>query len=346
MFDADKEACDDELAEWFYVCGTAYRMVMPGEDEPFTLYTLDPRYAFVVYSSAIGHKPMMGVKYICKKNGEIVYSCYTNDRYFEIIGDRITEKPHILDTVNIIEYPANNARLGVFEIVVPLLNAIDEVQSNRLDDIEAFVNSFMLLVGAQMSEELVEQLNAWKMLCLPEGSDAKYLSASLDQMGIQTLKDDLYQSILTICGVPNRNGGSSTSDTGAAVQLRDGWESAQARAKSTELIFKRSERRFLKLVLRILKDTVGTRLEVHNVDIKFARRYTDNLNNKVQALQMLLDAGVHPEVAFATPGIWNDPVDVYIQSKPYLTKWEMDPIEEAETPIMDAEEDRVDANTL
>ena len=28
---------------------------------------------------------------------------------------------------------------------------------------------------------------------------------------VQTLKDDLYQSILTITGVPNRNGGSSTS---------------------------------------------------------------------------------------------------------------------------------------
>lgn len=81
MFDADKEACDDELAEWMYVCGTAYRMVMPGKENPFDVYTLDPRFAFVVYSSALGNKPMMGVKYIIKKNNEIVYSCYTEDRY-------------------------------------------------------------------------------------------------------------------------------------------------------------------------------------------------------------------------------------------------------------------------
>ena len=40
----------------------------------------------------------------------------------------------------------------------------------------------------------------------------------------QTLKNDLYQTILTICGIPNRNGGSSTSDTGNAVIFRDGWE--------------------------------------------------------------------------------------------------------------------------
>jgi SPP1 family phage portal protein len=336
MFDADKEACDDELAEWMFVCGTSYRMVMPGVDEnPFDLYALDPRYTFVVYSSAIGNKPMMGVKYIKKRNGETIYSCYTEDRYFEIKGDQVTEQPHILDAVNIIEYPANNARLGIFEIVVPLLNALDEVQSNRLDDIEAFVNSFMVVIGAQMSDELVDQLNAWKMLCLPEGTDAKYLSSTLNQAGIQTLKDDIYQSIQTICGVPNRHGGGSSSDTGLAVELRDGWSQASSRAKSIELIFKRSERRFLKLALRILKDTVGTKLEVRNVDIKFARRYTDNLNNKAQALQMLLEAGVHPEVAFATSGIWNDPVDVYLQSKPYLEKWELDPLEEEEPETME-----------
>lgn len=337
MFDADKEACDDALAEWMYVCGTAYRMVMPGDENPFEVYALDPRYAFVVYSSSLGNKPLMGVKYIVKRNGKTVYSCYTADRYYEIVGDQVTEQPHILDAVNIIEYPANNARLGVFEIVVPLLDALNEVQSNRLDDIEAFVNAFMLLVGAQMSEELVEQLNAWKMLCLPENSDAKYLSSTLDQNGIQTLKEDIYQSILTICGVPNRNGGSSTSDTGSAVFLRDGWEAAESRAKSMELVFKRSERQFLRLVLRILKDTVGTKLEARNVDIKFPQRYTGNLNNKAQALQMLLEAGVHPEVAFATSGIWNDPLDVYLQSKEFLQKWDWEPI--SEEPPVTMEED-------
>lgn len=46
----DKPAKDKELADWFHICGTAYRMVMPDtpedEDEaPFEIYTLDPGFA-------------------------------------------------------------------------------------------------------------------------------------------------------------------------------------------------------------------------------------------------------------------------------------------------------------
>ena len=54
--------------------------------------------------------------------------------------------------------------------------------------------------------------------------------------------------------MPNRNGGTSTSDTGSAVIMRDGWSAAEARAKDSELMFKLSEKEFLKLVLRICSD--------------------------------------------------------------------------------------------
>lgn len=34
--------------------------------------------------------------------------------------------------------------------------------------------------------------------------------------------------------MPNRNGNASTSDTGSAVIMRDGWSDAEARAKDSE----------------------------------------------------------------------------------------------------------------
>ena len=32
MFAEDKASKDQELAEWFYICGTGYRMILPDED--------------------------------------------------------------------------------------------------------------------------------------------------------------------------------------------------------------------------------------------------------------------------------------------------------------------------
>lgn len=332
MSDADKAACDNDLAEWFYVGGTSYRLTLPnagwsknGDEPPFKLYSLDPRQTFVVYSNSVDHRPMMAVYYVQKQEDhEKIYSVYTENSYFEVqeFGG-VSENPHVLGMIPIIEYPADSSRLGVFEIVMPLLDALDELQSNRMDDIVQTVNSFLAIMGAQLEQETYEKLNDWKTLCLPEGTDAKYLSASMSQSDVQTLKDDLYQSILTICGVPNRNGGTSTSDTGSAVQLRDGWQAAEARAKATELVFKKSEKGFLKLILRILRDTVGTKLRLTDIETHFTRRNYENIASKASVLISALNSGkIHPELCFSMSGAFVDPESAYLMSKAYVEEQE------------------------
>lgn len=81
--------------------------------------------------------------------------------------------------------------------------------------------------------------------------EIKYLVEELNQGQTQVVVDNLYDAVLTIVGMPNRNGGLSTSDTGSAVIMRDGWSAAEARAKDSETTFKKSEREFLRLVLKL-----------------------------------------------------------------------------------------------
>ena len=329
MADADKAACDNELAEWLYVCGTSYRLTLPNkqwsedsDEPPFNVYSLDPRNTFVVYHAGVAKKPVMGVSYVTRDDNTIVYSVYTENEYYEVTDQDVILKreAHALGAIPIIEYPADNARLGVFEPVITLLNALDELQSNRLDDIEQTVNSFLAIFGAELDDETYEKLNDWKTLCMPSGTDAKYLSVSLNQAEVQTLKADILQAIVEICSMPNRNGGSSTSDTGTAVHLRDGWAAAETKAKATELTFKKSEKMFLKLVLRILRDTVGTALRLTDIETHFTRRNYENIAAKSQVLiAMLNNPKIHPELAFAHCGMFADSESAYLQSKAW---WE------------------------
>ena len=325
MFLAGKQAEDSALAEWLYVCGLGLRMALPGkkdEAEPVHIYTLDPRFSFVVRYNGLGEPVVMGVKTIIRRDGHTrVHSVYTKEMYFEIENETIIKsQPHVLGMVPIFEYPANRARLGAFEVALPLLDALNEVESNRLDDVEQFVNSFLALLGGTIDEETAKKLEEYKMLCLPEGVDAKYLSAALQQNDIQVLSDNLYSAVLTICGIPNRNGGSSTSDTGQAVYLRDGYGAAETHMQSVELEFKRSEKEFLRLVLRILRDMTGLELDLKNVEIKFSRRNYDNLQTKSQVLTTLLNSPkVHPQLAFVHSGLFLDPESAYLQSKEW---WE------------------------
>lgn len=343
MADANKSACDNALAEWMYVAGTANRLTLPnrkwtpdGDESPLSLYALDPMKSFVVYSTDIDEHPLMGVCVVERENNEKVFSVYTEIAYFEFTDyGKPIKKPNPLGMIPIVEYPAENARLGVFEVVMPLLDALDELQSNRMDDIVQFVNSFLAILGGELDDATYKKLEEWKTLCLPEGTDAKYLSATLSQSDVQTFKNDIYQAIYTICGTPNRNGGSSTSDTGSAVILRDGWESAEARAKATEEIFKSSEKEFLKIVLRILRDTVGTKLRLSDITPHFTRRNYDNIASKSQVLiAMLNNPKIHPEVAYAACGMFPDPESAYLQGMAYyeeqMKKWEPVTVDETE----------------
>ena len=328
MFAEDKASQDQEIVEWQMICGTAFRMVLPDgvgdiDDAPFEMYTLDPRNTFVVYSSEIGSEPIMAVKYYVDDTNVHHYSIYTKNKYYEVTGDIITQtSPHALYDIPIIEYPANNARLGAFEIVLPLLDAMNNVASNRLDGVEQLVQAFIKFINCDISKEEYQEfleLGAIKVKSVDgQVADVGVVTTELNQSQSQTLKDDYYNAMLTICGMPNRNGSKSTSDTGAAVVLRDGWSDAEARAKDSENVFKRSEKRMLKLVLRICEDLKDSTLHLRDIDMKFTRRNYEAIQSKSQVLiSMLQEPKIHPQLAFQHSGMFSDSESAYSMSMRY-----------------------------
>lgn len=333
----NKHLLDKEVVDWQHICGTAFRLVLPSQDDiaPFDIWTLSPSNTFVVYHADHTRRPLMGVysTVVRPESGLPRYCVYTDTFYVEIEGGRIVDgsmKSHALGVVPIIEYPANTAMLGAFEIVLAPLNAINMVESNRVDGIEQFVQSLMKFINCDIDEEkfkaLVE-LGAIKVSS-PEGkkADVEIITSELNQQQTQVVVGDMYDAVLTICGMPNRNGGSSTSDTGSAVIMRDGWSAAEARAKDSETMFVASEKRMLSLILRILKDTpqYSLNLKVTDMDIKFTRRNYADIQSKSQVLiSMLSQPKIHPKLAFTHSGMFSDPEAAYLMSEQYYAECEV-----------------------
>ena len=352
MFSAGKAACDKKLGEWMFIAGVGYRLTLPNpkwerdsDEPPFLMFALKPEQTFVIRSTGVDERDLATVHVVKQESGDVVFSVYTDDFYYEFkeYGE-VKSTPHTVGMNPIVEYPLEASRLGVFEVVVDLLNSLNELQSNRMDDIVQFVNSFLAILGGELDEETRKKLDEWKTLCLPDGVDAKFLSANMSQADVQTLKNDILEAIITITGIPNRNGGSSTSDTGSAVIMRDGWQAAEARAKGVETMFKEAEAKTLKLVLRILRDTVGTSLKLADIDTHFTRRNYENLASKSQVLvAMLNNPKIHPELAFAHCGMFPDPESAYLQSKAYydeqMEKWNPVEVDENEDKDVGGDED-------
>ena len=321
---------DKEMFEWQMIAGTAYKMAMVSENKnafsPFEIYITDPRDSYVIYSSAIGNKPLAGV-YIGKdETDREIQTVYTDSEVFVCRGNEIIDvKSHALGRVPLVEYPANNARLGAFEPVIPILDAINTVASNRIDGVEQFVQSLMKFINCEIDKDTFAQLMQLGAIQIKSSdgnnADVEIMTQELNQTQTQTLVDYMYQTVLTITGMPNRNGGSSTSDTGAASLLRDGWSSAEARAKDSELMFKRSEQELLKIILPVCEELSGVRLSLQDVEIKFTRRNYENIQTKSQVLTTMLNNDkIDPRLAFYHCGLFTDSEEAYQLSMKWYEK--------------------------
>lgn len=324
MADCGKHAVDRDLCQWGMVCGTAYRLMLPTgrSDEPLMLRSLDPRRTFVVYANDVAGEPMLGavVSYDALGNPR-EWTAYSHDTCWRVDAQTfevIDERPHACGGVPIVEYPANSDRTGAFEKVIPLLNAINEVESDRVDGVTQFVQSLMVLKNVELGATKEERRAAFDELrdkgaiqifdADSAKADIELLTAELSQTDTQTLVDHLYKTVLRIVGMPSNIGGAaSTSDTGIAVTLRDGWSLTETRAKDYEVTFCRSERAFLSMACGVLRRTCGVDVRPSDVEINFTRRNYENTQGKAQVYVTLVQNGVPPTLAAEVSGIAPDP---------------------------------------
>lgn len=337
VFTDEKASLDKELADWMHICGTSYRIALPAQDEddderPFDIYNLDPRDSFVVYSTELGNRPMLGVYGVRDiSDGTNKYYCYSNREFWEIkdCSEIVKHTYHIMGDIPIVEYPLNHARIGAFETVITILDAISLAESNRLDSVEQVVQALLLFHNVDISSEDYKKLREegaikFRDIDAQMRADIQYITTNISQGETQILIDSMYQTVLTICCMPNRNGGSSTSDTGQAVELRDGWSSAENYAKNSELMFKKSDKRLLRLILKICEARPDApKMKASDIEIRFTRRNYENIATKSQVLIGMLGCDkIHPKLAFQSCGMFPDSELAYTISDEYAKEQE------------------------
>ena len=146
--------------------------------------------------------------------------------------------------------------------------------------------------------------------------------------------------------------GASTSDTGSAVILRNGFSEAEARAKVRENYYKRSERKFLNLMIIMSNTLGGTNLFPTDVDIRFPRRnYTNDSANVTNLISMLTSDWITPEFAYAHSNMCADPHHEYLLAKEWHDTHEQEDVDalanvnndEPETPGARDETSQIEA---
>ena len=257
---------------------------------------------------------------------------------FKIVNsDLVESKLHTYVGIPIVEYPNNHERISDIELVISMLDAINNMQSNRMDGIEQFVQSWIKFVNCEVDEEQFEKMKMNRALVVKSinkdnKSDVDVMTQELNQSQCQVAKDDLWDNTLSILAIPTKQSNTG-GDTQGAVQLRNGWDFSKTRAKLKDPLVKSAEKRLAMVVLNVLRVAGnGLNLTERDFDVQINHSPQDNMYTKSQTLLQLLQCGIHPLVAIKTVGLWGDAEKTFLLSKPYVDNlWKtIDDVEEQE----------------
>ena len=337
MVGANKQKYDIDSGEWTSAVGTGYKAILKTNDAnmPFKIVVPNPMNTFIIYSSITGER-LLSVQELKDENDVRYYSCFSKEREFKVQNSKLLpysidnqvvySRKHFFGDIPIVEYPNNQSRISDIELVIDLLDAINNMQSNRMDSIEQFVQSWVKFINCEIDAETFQQMKMSGALVVKSnnGSDNKadvdIMTQELNQTQAQVAKDDLMNNMLSISAIPNKQGNTG-GDTQGAVELRNGWDFAKQAARLKDPYIIEGEKQLCELAINLIQLEKGKEyMNLSPIDYKVQITHSpqDNMQVKAQVFQMLVSSGIHPLIAIETCGLWGDAEKVFLMSKPYL----------------------------
>lgn len=333
-----KHSRDISSGEWTSATGTGFKAVQRRMDNeiPFRITVPTPMNTFIIYSVQT-EEPMLAVQELKDDKGERYFLCFSATKEYRIKnsnlvtlgvdenGNEIKSRLHAFSDIPIVEYPNNQCRISDIELVMDMLDAINNMQSNRMDAVQQFVQSFVKFINCDIDEETFNKMKMLGAFVVKsnngEGNkaDVDIMSQELNQTQTQVAKDDLWNNALSISAIPNKQGNTG-GDTQGAVELRNGWDFSKQAAKLKDPYIIDSERRLYGIIRNVIRQSGKEDFKFGEMDydVQISHSPTDNMQTKSQVYQMLVSSGIHPLIAIKTCGLWTDSEKVFLMSKPYL----------------------------
>lgn len=310
---------DNDIVKSMGIFSRGYELVYADENSKPRSVMIDAENCFVVYSATAQKTPLFGVYYYKKYDVDgncIGIVCYVYDSYaiytFENVQDNwqsmtLTNKiPHYFGGVPLIEYENNRECQGDFEQLIPLIDAYNVLQSDRINDKEQFVDAFLFLSGIDLDSEQAKKLREERILMGYEDADARYLDKIMRENDIEILKNSLKEDIHRFSQVPDLSDEAFAGNlSGVAIKYKlMGFEQS---TKNKERYFAKSLKKRLELYINFLSLTKSMeKIPVHKIDIAFTRNLPVNELEVSQMIQNLTGV-VTNETLLTQLSFVNDP---------------------------------------
>ena len=296
----DIATVDGALEKQMSIYGKSFELVYTDENSEPKSVCLSPANTFMVYDSTVDKRPLLGVHYfkkydidgnvsgteclVCDKEAVYTYTSDT-DSFANMELSNVTL--HYFNDIPMIEYCNNEEEQGDYEQLISLIDAYNTLVSDRVNDKEQFVESFLFLKGIDIDSEQAKKLREERILMGYEDASAEYLSKVMSESDIKVLADDLKQDIHHFAMVPDLSDQQfGTNLSGVAIKYKLMCFEQQVRNK--ERYFAKALKKRFELYVNYysLKGSMQY-VPIHRVDVVFTRNMPVNELEVSQMIQNL-----------------------------------------------------------
>ena len=129
--------------------------------------------------------------------------------------------PNFYSMVPITVFNLNDEKESIFDKVMTLQDAYNKLLSSEVDDFEAFVMAYLVLQGIDdVDPEQLHLMRTNRVLQLPEGATANFLTKNIADTQIQNLLDNVRDTIREVAACPNFNDQNFGTSSGVAIRYK------------------------------------------------------------------------------------------------------------------------------
>lgn len=293
---------NDDNAENIAFCtnaliyGVAYELQWLDKDSKTRYSQVSPLNAFAVYDNTLDNNLLYFVRwYDANSIDDDEVKCvevYTANaiKYYKVNGiggslQFVEEKQHYFGDVPVSVFWLNeDTEENIFNCVISLNDAYNELQSSEVDDFSAFCDAYLALTGMDADDEDVAKMKSNRVLLLPEGGTAAWLTKNASDTQIVNMLDNIKKNIFKVSAAPDMGDEQFLAQSGTALAYKlVGFENVASGivAKFTKAIQRRIE-----LICNVLNLKASDAVW-RDIQINFVRNLPVNTTETIQLVNAL-----------------------------------------------------------
>jgi SPP1 family phage portal protein len=196
----------------------------------------------------------------------------------------VEENVHYFKDVPVSIFWLNDAQESIFNSVISLNDAYNELQSSEIDDFNAWVDAYLALFGVDAEAEDIAAMKENRVLVLPEGASANWLVKNANDTQINNILDNIKKNIFKVTACPDMADDNFLAQSGTALAYKlVGFENV---ASGIVARFIKAIQRRIELICNIL-DTKASEVVWRDVNINFVRNLPVNTTETIQLINSL-----------------------------------------------------------